>query len=161
MNIEQILIIAFTAFLSFVSGRAQNIASRHDVEAARKEEQFNHIIERQKELSSLQSEMRVQLHELDKKLNTISKCTGRLKDGGLIILRDRIIQSCRIFIKRGAITITARNNIRDMYRCYHDEFGGNGDGEYYYKQMMQLPVDTDVPLVSHFECGGKHEDDKM
>ena len=44
-----------------------------------------------------------------------------------------------------------------MYKCYHDEFNGNGDGEYYFKEMMQLPVDQDVPIVSHFDVGGSHD----
>ena len=47
MNVEQFIIIAFTALLSFLSGRAQNIASRHDEESAKKQEQFQHIIEQQ------------------------------------------------------------------------------------------------------------------
>lgn len=44
MNVEQFIIIAFTALLSFLSGRAQNIASRHDKETAKKQEQFQHIV---------------------------------------------------------------------------------------------------------------------
>ena len=157
MNVEQFIIIAFTALLSFLSGRAQNIASRHDEESAKKQEQFQHIIEQQREFSLWQANITKQIKELDRKLGLISICTDRLRDGGLILLRDRIIQSCRIFIERGAIPITARNNIRDMYKCYHDEFNGNGDGEYYFKEMMELPVDQDVPIVSHFDVGGSHD----
>ena len=34
----------------------------------------------------------------------------------------------------------------------------NGDGEFYFQQiMMELPVDQDVPIVSHFDVGGSHD----
>ena len=160
MNVEQLIVIAFTALLSFLSGRAQNIASRHDAESAKKQEQFQHIIEQQREFSLWQADITNQINELDRKLGLISRCTDRLRDGGLILLKDRIIQSCRIFIERGSIPITARNNIRDMYKCYHDEFDGNGDGEFYFQQMMGLPIDQDVPMVSHFGIGGDGHDRK-
>lgn len=160
MNVEQLIVIAFTALLSFLSGRAQNIASRHDDETAKKQEQFQHIIEQQRDFSLWQADITNQINELDRKLGLISRCTDRLRDGGLILLRDRIIQSCRIFIERGSIPITARNNIRDMYKCYHDEFDGNGDGEFYFQQMMGLPIDQDVPMVSHFGIGGDGHDRK-
>lgn len=159
MTTEQILMMIFTAVLSFLSGRAQIMANRHDEATARKEAQFQQLIEQQKEFADWQEKIASQVAELDKNLNNISHCADRLKEGGLILLRDRIIQSCRIFIERGSITMTARNNIREMYKVYHDEFDGNGDGEYYFKWMMKLPIDADVPLVSHFECGGKHEND--
>lgn len=160
MNVEQLIVIAFTALLSFLSGRAQNIASRHDEETAKKQEQFQHIIEQQRDFSLWQADITNQINELDRKLGFISRCTDRLRDGGLILLRDRIIQSCRIFIERGSIPITARNNIRDMYKCYHDEFDGNGNGEFYFQQMMGLPIDQDVPIVSHFGIGGDGHDRK-
>ena len=146
--------------LSFLSGRAQNIASRHDEETAKKQEQFQHIIEQQRDFSLWQADITNQINELDRKLGLISRCTDRLRDGGLILLRDRIIQYCRIFIEGGSIPITARNNIRDMYKCYHDEFDGNGDGEFYFQQMMGLPIDQDVPIVSHFGIGGDGHDRK-
>ena len=47
-----------------------------------------------------------------------------------------------------------------MYKCYHDEFGGNGDGEYFFDEMMNLPIDQDVPIVSPFDVGGGHSDRK-
>ena len=36
--------------------------------------------------------------------------------------------------------ITERNRITEMYRIYHDEFAGNGEGEFYYNEMMEIPV---------------------
>ena len=156
MTTEQILMMIITAVLSFLSDRPQSMANKHDEAAARKEEQFQRLLDQQREFSAWQDKVAKQTAELDKKLSHISRCADRLKEGGLILLRDRIIQSCRVFIERGSITMTARNNIREMYKCYHDEFGGNGDGEFYFKEMMELPIDKDVPMISSF--GGVRHD---
>lgn len=157
LTIEQVIVIVFTAFISFLSGRAQNIVNRRNEESEKKEAQFQHIIDQQREFADWQADIGRKITELDRKLILISGCTDRLKSGSLTILRDRIIQSCRIFLERGSIPITARNNIREMYKCYHDEFNGNGDGEYYFKKMMELPVDQDIPVVSHFDMGGSYD----
>lgn len=155
MTIEQILIILFTALLSFFSGRAQSMANRHDEAVAKKEQLFAEMMENQKKFLAWQEEINKQNAEMSREIKELNNCVNRIAKGGLVLLRDRIIQSCRAFIERGSITITARNNIRDMYKCYHDEYGGNGDGEYYYSEMMSLPVDQDVPIVSHFDIGGR------
>ena len=155
MTIEQILIIVFTALLSFFSGRAQSMANRHDEAVAKKEQLFIEMMENQKKFLAWQEEINKQNAEMSREIKELNACVNRIANGGLVLLRDRIIQSCRAFIERGSITITARNNIRDMYKCYHDEYGGNGDGEYYYSEMMSLPVDQDVPIVSHFDIGGR------
>ena len=155
MTIEQILIIVFTALLSFFSGRAQSMANRHDEAVAKKEQLFAEMMENQKKFLAWQEEINKQNAEMSREIKELNTCVNRIAKGGLVLLRDRIIQSCRAFIERGPITITARNNIRDMYKCYHDEYGGNGDGEYYYSEMMSLPVDQDVPIVSHFDIGGR------
>lgn len=155
MTIEQILIILFTALLSFFSGRAQSMANRHDEAVAQKEQLFTDVVENQKKFLMWQEEINKQNAEMRREIKELKAGVDSIAKGGLVLLRDRIIQSCRAFIERGSITITARNNIRDMYKCYHDEYGGNGDGEYYYSEMMSLPVDQDVPIVSHFDIRGK------
>lgn len=160
MTAEQILIMLATAALSFFSGRAQNMANKHDAAVEAKEQLFQDMLEHQKQFIAWQKEINKQNAEMRRELKDLSTCVNRIASGGLALLRDRIIQSCRAFIERGKINITARNNIRDMYKCYHDEFNGNGDGEYYFKEMMELPVDQDVPIVSHFDIGGDVNDRK-
>ena len=160
MTMEQILIMLFTALLSFFSGRAQSMANKHDEAVAKKEQLFYEMMENQKKFIAWQEEINKQNNEMRREIRELKVCMNRISKGGLVLLRDRIIQSCRAFIERGAITITARNNIRDMFKCYHDEFGGNGDGEFYYNEMMSLPVDQDVPIVSHFDIGGGIHDRK-
>ena len=73
-------------------------------------------------------------------IKSLQHGVDRICQGGLVLLRYRIIQSCWAFMERGSTTITARNNIRDMYKCYHDEFGGNGNCEHFYDEMMKLQI---------------------
>ena len=160
MTAEQILIMLATAVLSFFSGRAQSMANKHDEAVAKKEQLFLEMLENQKKFISWQEEINRQNTEMKREIKSLQHGVDRICQGGLVLLRDRIIQSCRAFIERGSITITARNNIRDMYKCYHDEFGGNGDGEYFFDEMMNLPIDQDVPIVSPFDVGGGHSDRK-
>lgn len=160
MTAEQILIMLATAVLSFFSGRAQSMANKHDEAVAKKEQLFLEMLENQKKFIAWQEEINNQNTEMKREIKSLQNGVDRICRGGLVLLRDRIIQSCRAFIERGSITITARNNIRDMYKCYHDEFGGNGDGEYFFDEMMNLPIDQDVPIVSPFDVGGGHNDRK-
>ena len=160
MTAEQILIMLGTAVLGFFSGRAQSMANKHDEAVAKKEQLFLEMMENQKKFIAWQEEINRQNTEMKREIKSLQNGVDRICRGGLVLLRDRIIQSCRAFIERGSITITARNNIRDMYKCYHDEFGGNGDGEYFFYEMMNLPIDQDVPIVSPFDVGGGHNDRK-
>ena len=160
MTTEQILIMLATAALSFFSGRAQSMANKHDAAVEAKEKLFQDMLDNQKQFIAWQKEINKQNAEMRQELKELRESVNRIASGGLVLLRDRIIQTCRAFIERGKITITARNNIRDMYKCYHDEFNGNGDGEYYYNEMMGLPIDQDVPIVSHFPLGGESYDRK-
>jgi len=73
-------------------------------------------------------------------IKSLQHGVDRICQCGLVLLRDRIIQSCWAFMERGSITITARNNIRDIYKCYHDEFSGNGNCEHFYDEMMNLQI---------------------
>ena len=68
-----------------------------------------------------------------------------LKQSIKSILRDRIIQSCRVFVERGSINLTAKENICEMYKWY-TAMGGNGTCKYYFTEMDNLPVEN-TPTV--------------
>ena len=55
------------------------------------------------------------------------------------ILRDRIIQSCRFFIKQGSVPAFERESIERMYNAYHG-LGGNDIASDIYHQMCKLPL---------------------
>ena len=77
--------------------------------------------------------MNSQIAELERQM-------GRVIKGGLSLLKNDIVRACSEAIARGEITIAERNRITEMYRIYHDEFIGNGEGEFYYNEMMEVPV---------------------
>ena len=132
--------------LAYVKYLVVNKAKKHE----EKEKFFEEIkvanqqnIENFKQVSEHLQKMDANFKLMNKKIDSVAK-------GGMTLLRDRIIQSCRVFCERGSISLTAKTNIQDMYHYYHNVFGGNGVGEYYYNKMMRLPVDDNVitsPLI--------------
>lgn len=146
-QIFQIILMLAAAALSYLTGRAQAKAKKNDEKKEEQEKLLQEMADNYKRLIDGQEELLEHYKEIKLELRDVKRSNKRLKEGGLVLLRDRIIQSCRVFIERGSVTLTARNNIRDMYKVYHDEFDGNGDGEYYFTQMEKLPID-DIPIVS-------------
>ena len=55
------------------------------------------------------------------------------------MLRDRIIQSCRFFIKKGSVPAFERENIEKMYIAYH-ALGGNDIASDIYRKIRELPI---------------------
>ena len=104
-----------------------------------------------KELQSELTEQNRKLQEVQRTISWFNKRMDLMVHGGMSLLRDRIIQSCQDFIERGSITLTARDNISELYKWY-SSLGGNGVGKYYYDKMLELPVDDDVPVVSNISA---------
>ena len=81
-------------------------------------------------------------------LRNINHKMERITDSDLILLKDRILQSCRYFINKGEISLGARENITEMYHCY-EKMGGNGTGKLIYEQTMKLKInDLNVENIS-------------
>ena len=59
------------------------------------------------------------------------------------ITHDKLVYLGKYYQRRGAITLSEKANLRMLYTPYHDELGGNSDGEGYYNYCMNLPVVTD------------------
>lgn len=62
-----------------------------------------------------------------------------LNRGVQALLRDRLIQSCRAFLKKGYCTIEERDNIANMYEQYHN-LGANGVIDELIKDVLELPT---------------------
>lgn len=71
------------------------------------------------------------------------KIDGYVAQSLMGMSHDKIVHLCKIYQKRGAITLAEQNNLKLLYRPYHDGLGGNSDGEGYYEFCMHLPVVTD------------------
>ena len=105
----------------------------------RRRKQIDDIIEHYGEILEWQKRMD---EKFDKIKTDMEKYTSRINkviDGGLALLRDRILQSCRNFIEKGSTSYVARENITEMYKAYHN-YGGNGVVTRYYEEFMKLPV---------------------
>ncbi len=69
-----------------------------------------------------------------------------LKLGIQALLRDRLLESYKIYRKRGWISIQDKENFNNMYCQYHS-LGQNGVMDGVYKEVMDLP--TDPPITKY------------
>lgn len=76
---------------------------------------------------------------LQQKLQSIDQTIQKITHSDIVLMKDRILQTCRCYISKGYITLSARENLTEMYHCYKD-MGGNGTGKLLYEQAIQLPV---------------------
>ena len=121
--------------------------NKHEEEQRTKNNIFNQLVQNNKELLEWRESMEVENSLLKKELQTISRQINQITDSDLIILKDRILQSCRFFIGKGSITMAARENISEMYACYKD-MGGNGTCKIVFDEAMKLDI-SDIGQVEN------------
>lgn len=135
--------------ISGAAGYIKGYIDKYSKTSANKERQFKELLENNKRLLEQNEKNKKRDDELQRQFDEMSTMVQHIANADKVLLRDRIIQSCRVFIERGCVSRMARNNISEMYHWYHDELHGNGLGEIYYQRMMDLPlVDEDMPIVS-------------
>ena len=155
MTFEQIVILAIGAFITAIIhaivSHFQKLHEQHQKEQRKRDRtvddlvlKIDGVVEKLKQIEELHDDVR----DLNLQLDT-------LKQSLKSIIRDRVIQSCRVFIERGSITLTAKENICDMYKWY-SALGGNGTCKYYFTEMDNLPVDNTptVPRIRIPDEGG-------
>lgn len=64
------------------------------------------------------------------------------RKGLLALLHDRLYQSCRYYLSKGAVDVDGLKNLEYVYNSYHD-LGGNGTGTELYRKVKALPVMDD------------------
>lgn len=77
-----------------------------------------------------------------RKLNLKLKEQGKMKEGILAILHDRLYQVCRFYIHQGWIDVESMKNVEYLYDSYHD-LGGNGTGTELYNRVNSMPIKED------------------
>ena len=77
-----------------------------------------------------------------RKLNLKLKEQGKMKEGILAILHDRLYQVCRFYIHQGWIDVESMKNVEYLYDSYHG-LGGNGTGTELYDRVNSLPIKED------------------
>ena len=120
---------------------------KHEDEQKAKDAIIDALMKNNQELLEWRRAMEVENQLLKKELQAILYQIKQITDSDLIILKDRIIQSCRFFIGKGSITMSARENIADMYSCYK-EMGGNGTCKIVFEEAMKLEI-SDLVNVDH------------
>lgn len=91
--------------------------------------------------------MQKSIEKIDNKVNKITDdidhINGRLEvigKGTKMELFDTLYNWKKILVDdRGWASPAEKKEITHIYEIYHDELGGNGQGEIYYQQIMRLP----------------------
>ena len=112
---------------------------KHEEAEKQKNDIIAALMDNNQELIAWRKDMDAKNQALEKELHHLNQQIKQITDSDLIILKDRILQSCRYFITKGYITVAARENITEMYQCYR-KMGGNGTGKIIYEQAMELKI---------------------
>lgn len=64
------------------------------------------------------NKMHQEIENMTDTLSSYDQKIIHLINGGVALLQDRLLQSCRVFIERGKISATAKENIKNMYKWY-------------------------------------------
>ena len=170
MDIENLVIVFVTALVSgsaaMLLNYVKDVAKKHEREKEEKEKLLIQLKEQTEDFKSWREQFAKDQEDLNKSVNQLALKVNKVAEGSKVLLRDRIVQSCRVFAERGYITTVAKANIQDMYRWYHEGLRGNGLAEIYFKKMQNLPIkDPDIPETSSlmpkysYEKYGETEED--
>lgn len=136
----------------------QEQKTKHEQEQKAKDDIIKALMKNNQELLDWRTDMETKNNLFERELQVISEQIKQITESDLIILKDRILQSCRYFISKGSITMAARENIAEMYACYKD-MGGNGTGKIMFEEAMKLEI-SDITHVDHDNnYGHDHLDD--
>ena len=145
MTFEQIVILAIGAFITaVVHAMVSNFQKMHEQQQEEQRERDKTVDDLVEKVEDVAEDFK-QIEELHGGIRELSLQLDTLKQSIKSILRDRIIQSCRVFVERGSINLTAKENICEMYKWY-TAMGGNGTCKYYFTEMDILPVEN-TPTV--------------
>ena len=99
--------------------------------------------ERYEEHKEAINELRQTMISLAKNTDEVAKLGKYMGQSLMALTHDKIVFLGKQYQKRGAITLAEQNNLKLLYKPYHDGLGGNSDGEGYFTYCMNLPVVTD------------------
>lgn len=137
----------------------KELREKHAQEQKTKNNIINALMKNSEELIEWRRDIDEKNLRIEQELQSINQQVQKTAHSDLILMKDRILQTCRYFLSKGYITISARETITEMYHCYQD-MGGNGTGKLVYEQAMALPIkDVTTPdgviIVETSEEGGE------
>lgn len=111
----------------FLSGQKDNCLRIHE------------ISQDMKYLTQTVDDINTKVCGLEKDINHINGRLEIIGRGTQMELFDTLYHWKTILVDRGWKTPLEMKEITEIYRIYHDELGGNGQGEKYYEEIQALP----------------------
>lgn len=153
MDILQLIVTVITVFVS--SGLIQFLIQRKDnkndrIKALEQkidkglDDRENTGKNRYMEHKEAIEELRQAILQLTKDSESRADLERAMADSLMAITHDKLVYLGKKYQERGCITLSEKNNLKLLYRPYHNGLGGNSDGETYYNYCMSLPVVTDI-----------------
>lgn len=110
---------------------------KHDEES---KETLTQIDTRLTNIEADLAESHEKLDALDSQVNDINNQLGVIGKGTKMELFDTLYHWKKILVDdRGWASEAEKREVKEIYEVYHDGLKGNGQGEVYYKEIMQLP----------------------
>lgn len=123
----------------------KELRAKHDQEQRTKNNIIDALMKNSSELVEWRKDIEEKNQRIEQELQSINRQVQKTAHSDLILMKDRILQTCRYFLSKGYMTLSARESITEMYHCYQD-MGGNGTGKLLYEQAMALPIkDANTP----------------
>lgn len=108
-------------------------------EEEHKNQIISELMKNNQELIDWKSDMANKNSQIEAQLTGLQDQMRRISENDLILMKDKILHVCGFFLSQGTITLAARENLTEMYRCYQ-HLGGNGTCKLVYEQTMALRV---------------------
>lgn len=107
---------------------------------AESKEQLQKIDTRLTNIEQDLAESHTKLDALDAQVNDINTQLGVISKGTKMELFDTLYHWKKILVDdRKWASEPEKKEVKEIYEVYHDGLKGNGQGEVYYKEIMQLP----------------------
>lgn len=102
--------------------------------------------EAMKDMTSTVEKLSKQISDINEKVDTLQEhvthIDGRLEiigKGTKMELFDTLYHWKKRLVDRGWASAPEKKEVKEIYEIYHDGLKGNGQGEVYYRQIMELP----------------------
>ena len=127
--------------IKFMYSFLKEAKEKNEQEQQTKNDIIQALMKNSEELTEWKKEIDQNTIHFQQEIQNLHQQMQKITTGDLILMRDRILQTCRYYISKGYITMPMRENLTEMYHCYQS-MGGNGTGKLMYEQATQLPVQT-------------------
>lgn len=97
--------------------------------------EINHGV---KQLASKVDEINTRVCGLEQQVNHVNGRLEIIGKGTQMELFDTLYRWNKVLTERGYVTDAELDEIENIYHIYHDQLGGNGQGEKYYNDIKAL-----------------------